>query len=145
MADPLYTQCDSIDADQFLSAPEKARQKASIKAAGIRDQLLVSWTFPKTFSFSKSGHAYVVTITSVTVRSVTAADGLTRDLLSIQGSATRDGVKLKHADGTPLFPIEFYNPPCLIAGGGTVVRNGQNYTYDLVTMAQSIVSDAVSG
>jgi len=145
MADPLYVLTDAIDADSNLPASEKVRRKANLKAAGIRDDLLSKWTFPRTFNFSKSGHAYVVTITSVTVRSVVAADRLTRDLLSIAGGATRDGARLAHFDGTPLFPIEIYNPPVLIAGGGGVVRGGRAFTYDLAALAQSVLGDVVAG
>ncbi len=140
----LYDDCDAIDANAALSPSEKARQKASLKAAGIRDAILAAWTFPKTLSFSKSGHAYVITIASVTVRSITAADVFTRDLLSIQGSATRDGVKIKSASGSPLFPIEIYNPPCLITdAAGSVTRGSQKFTYDLVTLLQGLLSDAI--
>jgi hypothetical protein len=147
MADPLYTQCDAIDADPVLTAKEKARQKASIKAIGLRDSILAGWTFPKTWSFSRNGHLYAVTIASVTVRAQTnhTDDHLQRDLLRFTGNVTRDGVTLTHSDGTPLFPIEIYNPPVLIAGGGGVVRGGRAFTYDLLALAQGVLGDVVAG
>jgi hypothetical protein len=141
----LYEQTDAIDADAFLAPSEKARQKASIKAVGIRDAILAAWTFPKTFSFSRNGHAFVVTISAVSVSTHVAGDGLSRDTLVINGAVTRDGVLLKHPDGTPIFPIVIYNPPCLIAGGGTVSRNGSLFTYDLAALAQGLFSDVVAG
>ncbi len=130
-----------------MSRSEKARQKASVKALGLRDAILAAWSFPKTISFSRNGHSYSLTVFSILTRSwISPADQLQRTSLIITGDILRDGVRLKHPDGTPLFPIEIYNPPCLIAGGGgTVNRGGKLYTYDLVALLQSLLQDAIAG
>lgn len=132
MADWLREKCDHVDADVFLTALEKARQKASIKAHGIAAHLADTWSLPHTFSVSRGGRSSSVMITSVSVRAVISRDdGLPRDLLHFDGVATRDGVPLRHAGGQSPFPIDVYSPP--------IADNGP----DLRAVVESVLGDVV--
>lgn len=128
---------DAIAADPTLTPTQKAQNIASAKAVAWRSAIMGVGVMPQTWTFTERGATWEVTITEVRV------DGAT---IVLEGKSTRNGAPWVVKGEAPIWPIMISNPPTLMPdAAGAVVRNGRNFSQDIIGLARHLIARALTG